>query len=44
MPDTLQCNEIKLYFTTTRKTIRNALAAAGIGPRLDALVAQLPGL
>ena len=32
------------YFTTNRKSIRNALEAAGLMARLDALVAQIPGL
>lgn len=33
-----------VYFTTQRRAIRDALDAAGISARLDALVAQLPGL
>ena len=32
------------YFTQQRKRIRDALAAAGLSARLDALVARLPGL
>jgi hypothetical protein len=32
------------YFTTHRRAIRDALDAAGISARLDALVARLPGL
>jgi hypothetical protein len=32
------------YFTQQRKAIREALAAAGLSARLDALVAELPGL
>ncbi len=31
-------------FTTHRRAIRHALAAAGLAARLDALVARLPGL
>ena len=32
------------YFTTQRRTIRDALDASGISARLDALVARIPGL
>jgi len=32
------------YFTTNRKKIRDALEAAGLMARLDALVGQIPGL
>lgn len=32
------------YFITQRRAIRDALAAAGIAARIDAVVARLPGL
>jgi len=32
------------YFTTHRRAIRDALEAAGLMQRLDAMVARIPGL